>query len=126
MQVMCPVQRQKSVITLQMTTRNGMVYEVCIPCSVFSPARFFFAVAVDSGCSHTSSGFICDVVPHALFPHAQGALWLPRIFCLRFHPLHAVFCRILTTPPQLVILAPFLLTASVLFLVRNFKEDLPM
>jgi hypothetical protein len=27
-QVPCPGQRQKSVVTLQMTTRNGMLYEV--------------------------------------------------------------------------------------------------
>ena len=27
-QVPCPSQRQRSVVTLQMTTRNGMLYEV--------------------------------------------------------------------------------------------------
>jgi len=68
-EVPCPTQRQKSVITLQMTTRNGMLYE-------------------DS-------------------------------FVVSFH-MH--FFRTL----KLVILAPFLLAASVLFLVRNIKDDLPM
>jgi len=68
-EVPCPGQRQKSVITLQMTTRNGMLYE-------------------DS-------------------------------FVVSFH-MH--FFRTL----KLIILAPFLLAASVVFLVRNIKNDLPM
>ena len=51
MQVPCPGQRQKSVVTLQMTTRNGMLYEVrpaLFSCSVFLRRPSHCGVCQDS------------------------------------------------------------------------------
>jgi hypothetical protein len=69
-QVPCPLQRQKSVITLQMTTRNGMLYEVWHTYEISHDQQFW------------PVGSSIAVFSHAAFSHSSA---LQDSFVLSFH-----------------------------------------